>query len=49
MGMGKEKGSSETEEDRWEEISDPSDSIVCLFLCLTYVTVSVQYSSMLEI
>lgn len=43
----KEKGSSEIEEDRCEEISDPSNSIVSL--CLTYVTVSVQYSSMTEI
>lgn len=49
MGRAKEKGSSEIEEDRCEEISDPSNGGVCLSLRFTYVTVSVQYSSMTEI
>jgi len=46
---GKEKGSSEIEEDRCEEISDPSNGAVCLSFCLKHVTVSIQYSSMIEI
>lgn len=44
---GKEKGSSEIEEDRCGEISDPSNSVFCISACI--VTVSVQYSSVTEI
>lgn len=32
MESDKEKGSTETEEDRWKEISDPSNNVVCLSL-----------------